>query len=128
MVISKNLLVISSLLIVAFCIYLGVSFYVAYRLVATYHSKIISSPKLIASDYENVTISGFENTPLRGWLFRSESNKLIIFSHGITQNRIDNNYYTVLIAKELVAKGYNVLLYDSRGHGESGGTQVTYGI
>ena len=125
---TKFLFLSLGVLIILILIYFGISFYVATRLVAPYPKKITTSPTLISSNYENVTMQGFENIRLRGWLFHAPSDKLVIIIHGITQNRVNNDYYSILIAKELVVKGYNVLLYDSRAHGESEGSQITYGL
>ena len=51
------------------------------------------------------------------------SNQTVIFLHGITANRLMGLWYTDIYLKA----GYNVLLYDSRAHGESGGENVSYG-
>lgn len=53
----------------------------------------------------------------------SPSNKTVIFLHGLTASRLMGLWYADMYMKA----GYNVLLYDARAHGESGGTGVTYG-
>ena len=47
----------------------------------------------------------------------------VIFLHGRNQNRDTS----VVVAQRLVPLGYNVLAYDSRAHGESGGRYTTFG-
>jgi pimeloyl-ACP methyl ester carboxylesterase len=125
---SKKLLFAGLGILVLAVIYAGVSYYLATRLVSPYPKKIIVSPSLISPHYESITMQGFENTRLRGWFFPAPSNKLIILVHGITEDRVNTGYYTVSLAKELLEKEYNVLVYDSRAHGESDGKQITYGI
>lgn len=125
---SKKFVYLGLVIFIIILGYFGISLYLASQLVAPYPSRINVSPTLISSDYENVTIQGSDQTNLKGWLFHAQSNKLIILVHGIKQNRINDDYYSVLLAKELLDQGYNILMYDSRAHGESDGNQVTYGI
>jgi fermentation-respiration switch protein FrsA (DUF1100 family) len=51
------------------------------------------------------------------------SNKTVIIVHGIAANRL----MSLLYANIYLDTGYNVLIYDSRAHGESGGTSTTWG-
>jgi pimeloyl-ACP methyl ester carboxylesterase len=70
-----------------------------------------------------VTIPG-DDVVLRGWLFPAEHSRgTVIFLHGRNQNRSAG----VAVAERLVGLGYDVLVYDSRGHGDSGGTYSTFG-
>jgi fermentation-respiration switch protein FrsA (DUF1100 family) len=51
------------------------------------------------------------------------SNKTVIIVHGIAANRLMSLWYVNIY----LDAGYNVLIYDSRAHGESGGPSVTWG-
>jgi len=51
------------------------------------------------------------------------TDKTIVFLHGITGSRLVGLWYADLYLNE----GYNVLIYDSRAHGESGGSAATWG-
>lgn len=53
----------------------------------------------------------------------SPSDKTVIFVHGISGSRLMGLWYNSLYTNA----GYNVLLYDSRAHGESGGPSATWG-
>ena len=63
---------------------------------------------------------------LKGWLFRANGVRrgLIVHLHGVADNRRSG----VGIAQRFVPKGYDVLTYDSRAHGESEGKDCTYGF
>jgi pimeloyl-ACP methyl ester carboxylesterase len=66
-----------------------------------------------------------EGIVLKGWLVRAQGERrgLIVYLHGIADNRESG----VGFAERFVPKGYDVLLYDARAHGESGGENCTYG-
>lgn len=51
------------------------------------------------------------------------SNRYIIISHGVTENKISSIKYV----QYFLDRGFNVLLYDHRRHGESGGKTTSYG-
>ena len=75
---------------------------------------------------EDVTINAADGAVLRGWFIEpTHSNgKSVILLHGITSNRTGSTPY----ADMFLARGYAVLVPDSREHGESGGDIATYGI
>jgi alpha-beta hydrolase superfamily lysophospholipase len=63
---------------------------------------------------------------LVGWLFRTEHPRrgLVVYLHGLGANRSSG----ISIAQHFNALGFDVLAYDSRAHGESGGDACTYGF
>lgn len=127
-IIKYPYLLLTTFCLILFIIYSGLSFYIASRIVAPHPSKINVSPQLIANEYENITIKAADNITLKGWFFPAKSDKVIILISGIFNSRFNEDYYTVPLAQELHAQGYNLVLYDSRAHGESEGKLVTYGI
>jgi fermentation-respiration switch protein FrsA (DUF1100 family) len=76
---------------------------------------------------ENVEISGQDGVILKGWLVAQKaarkSRGTIFYLHGVGDCKTDGVAHARLFFKH----GYNVLLYDSRAHGESGGVFCTYG-
>jgi dipeptidyl aminopeptidase/acylaminoacyl peptidase len=75
--------------------------------------------------FEDVTIPSFDGTRLYGWWMSSGvSMPTVVILHGVKKNRTD-----VLRAALLLRRaGFNVLLFDGRGHGDSEGRYVTYGF
>jgi alpha-beta hydrolase superfamily lysophospholipase len=63
---------------------------------------------------------------LKGWMFRTELPRkgTVVYLHGLTDNRGSG----IGIASHFTALGYDVLAYDGRAHGESGGEACTYGF
>lgn len=74
--------------------------------------------------FEDVQIKS-DGVILKGWLFRSESPSrgTIIYLHGSSENRVSG----LSIVDYYQPKGFDVLIYDSRAHGESTGEFCTYG-
>lgn len=74
---------------------------------------------------EDFSLRASDGIQLRGWKVRartSSANWILLF-HGVSDNRTG-----VLGHAELLLRhGYNVVMMDSRAHGESGGTMATYG-
>ncbi|PLR99947.1 alpha/beta hydrolase [Bacillus sp. T33-2] len=52
-----------------------------------------------------------------------ETNRYVIFCHGVTQNKFSSIKYMNLFLE----RGFNAVIYDHRRHGESGGKTTSYG-
>lgn len=75
--------------------------------------------------FEDVTIPSFDGTRLFGWwMSASRRAPTIVILHGVKKNRTD----VLRAALVLRRAGFNVLLFDGRGHGDSEGRYVTYGF
>jgi alpha-beta hydrolase superfamily lysophospholipase len=84
--------------------------------------EMLSRTGATKEDFSVRTEDGIE---LRGWKFRPQSpngNWILLF-HGVSDNRTG----VLGHAEILLRHGYNILVMDSRGHGESGGAMATYG-
>ncbi len=81
-----------------------------------------ASPASVGLAYEDVSFTSRDDSVLlRGWYLPADGDCAIIIVHGGFQNRLDDNVYTLNLAHDLVAEGYNILLFDLRGRGESEG-------
>jgi uncharacterized protein len=85
--------------------------------------KVDGSPSDVGLAYTNVSFPARNesNILLKGWYFQGQGDKTILIVHGGFQTRVDNVVDTLAMTKSLVADGYNVLLFDLRGRGESQG-------
>lgn len=85
--------------------------------------------------YEDVTFSPrgneWDDIVLRGWLIEAErladsgDGLTVILIHGLNRNRTGDN--ALELAKRLFDRGFNLLLFDIRGHGESEGERLSAG-
>jgi fermentation-respiration switch protein FrsA (DUF1100 family) len=71
--------------------------------------------------------STVDNIALKGWFVDSPGDKTVLIVHGRDGVRSDKTIGLMDIAKTLRANGYDVLLYDARDHGLSGGERYTLG-
>ena len=85
-------------------------------------------PATHSLNYEDVEFQSRKgDVTLSGWYVHSTAKKAtLIFVHGINSNRSGDK--AVELAARLVARGYDVLMFDLRAHGTSGGDNATYGF
>jgi uncharacterized protein len=78
------------------------------------------------ADVQDVSIVAADGAVLRGWFVQplDANGKAVLLLHGITDNRLGASGF----GDYFLARGYSVLLPDSREHGASGGGLATYGI
>lgn len=74
---------------------------------------------------EDVTFVS-EEIELKGWRCRPDGRRrgVVVYMHGVADNRTSS----VGVIDRFVERDYEVVAYDSRAHGESGGTACTYGF
>lgn len=68
-----------------------------------------------------------DGVTIRGWLFPASGSArgiTVVYLHGSADNRDSGTW----IAERLAPKGFDVLAYDGRAHGESTGEVCTYGV
>ena len=96
-------------------------------------SPVFENPKDYDLDYENVTFKAQDGVELSGWLIKGGSDKVVIQSHfGVQCSRSgytpkgkgmvkiwDKDISFLRQAKYFVRRGYSVLMYDLRNHGNS---------
>ncbi len=102
-------------------IYLGISYYIASKITEKTAPNIDVSSDFIGSNSKDITFNTSDNLMLKGWWFEPERKKVIVFVSGILDNRTNGGYYGVDLTRELLNKGYGVVLYDTRARGQSQG-------
>jgi pimeloyl-ACP methyl ester carboxylesterase len=116
-------------LLVLAVVYTAISIYAASVLTAGSHSPLTVAPTSVWPVYSDVAFpSRVDHVPLRGWLFHAGgSGRSVIMVSGRQANRVDRAYGTVAIAQALLRRGTDVLLFDVRTTGQSGGRRQTLG-
>jgi pimeloyl-ACP methyl ester carboxylesterase len=74
--------------------------------------------------YEDVSFQTSDGLTLHGWYIPGQNGATILFAHGGGGNRLSVGQLEQAAA--LSKRGFGVLLYDLRGHGDSAGTQVSF--
>jgi fermentation-respiration switch protein FrsA (DUF1100 family) len=115
--------------VVAVVAYLGISFRVAETVTQVERLPLDPPASSIAPTHEDVTFNSRDGIVLKGWWFAVDgADRAVVLVHGRGRNRVNSDFMEAAIARLLLVHGYSVLLFDLRGHGESGGTRYTLGI
>jgi fermentation-respiration switch protein FrsA (DUF1100 family) len=124
--VRKWLRVTLSIVLAVLVIFVGISAYLGYSMTRVERLPLTENPNVMGLAYENVAFPSMdEDLTLRGWFLPGEAGyPAIIMVHGNGYNRDDPTIGTLDIAAELVGSGYNVLMFDLRGYGESDGSTV----
>jgi len=109
--------------------YFAISFRVAESVTQVERLPLDPPASSIAATHEDVTFNSRDGIVLKGWWFAVDgADRAVVLVHGRGRNRVNSDFMEAGIAKLLLVHGYSVLLFDLRGHGESGGTRYTLGI
>jgi uncharacterized protein len=110
-------------------VYAAVAAYGASKVTTRVRKLAEVRPETIAPDWEAVSFeSRADRKRLEGWWFPAAGDRALILVHGHGQNRIDKNWGTDQIARAFLARGYSVLVFDLRGHGESANDRLSFGV
>ncbi len=116
----------------AFGIYIGTIIYEETAIMPTKDRRIASAfiqrefnRGIQFKHWENITITATDGTQLVATFIPHPqgAKKTIIYLHGLRDHRLSGINYLPIFQKN----GYNVLLIDARGHGESQGSFITWG-
>ncbi|NJE75544.1 alpha/beta fold hydrolase [Thermococcus sp. ES12] len=113
-------------LILVLLAFLAFSAFVAYKMITPPRLVGDWTPKDIGFDYEEVTFETKDGLRLSGWWVDNGSDKTVLPLHGYTASRWERLYMRPTI-EFLLREGYNVLAFDFRAHGKSGGRYTTVG-
>jgi len=89
--------------------------------------KPIRNPAARGLAYENVSIKA-DGIELSGWLIEPaapEKREIFVVMHGYTSCKASEE--VLAVSSELARRGYRVLAFDFRAHGESGGSATSIG-
>ena len=107
---------------------LGVSLYAAYSMTKVMRTPFEKKPDNLGLKYEDVSFPSRDGLTLSGWwLEAGNSDRVVMMIHGANGHRADPGIKMLDLAREIVKAGYNVLMFDLRGHGKSEGKHISLG-
>jgi len=108
---------------------IGISVYVGWNLTHPARVHVVQAAAAGSTRFEDVSFPSREDKiTIRGWFLPAPaSKKTIIFVHGINKNRLQEDVPAMPVAAGLNKAGYNILMFDLRNHGESGGSLTSVG-
>ncbi len=117
----------ASSLTLALVVYGYASFLIASGVTKAERKAQDDSPAAYGLQFQDVEfISRKGDVTLRGWFLPGQGNKpTVIFVHGISGKRSGDQ--ALSLAARLINKGFNVLLFDLRAHGDSDGDRISGG-
>jgi uncharacterized protein len=108
--------------------YLALCAYLATRVTLATRQPVEGTPADLGLRYESAEFASTgDGIPLRGWYLPASGERAIVLVHGIDGNRWDTFHHQDQLAAVLVHAGYDVLVFDLRGCGESGGERLGLG-
>lgn len=109
----------------------GVAVAVGWGLSHPIRKPVTTTPAAYGLTFESVEFRSREdNLLLKGWFIPAAggaSPRTVVLAHGYAANRLEMGPDALKVAKFLTEGGYNALLFDFRGSGESEGDEVTVG-
>jgi fermentation-respiration switch protein FrsA (DUF1100 family) len=116
-------------LAVILSVFIGISVFLGSSMTRIERVTIEEDPNDLGLEYEAVTfLSREDKLELHGWHLPSQDDKrIVIMVHGADMHRADPNIDMLGIASDLVNNGFNLLMFDLRGHGESEGERLSAG-
>jgi dipeptidyl aminopeptidase/acylaminoacyl peptidase len=104
--------------------YVGVSLLTAERLTRSTNHPLLIDPHRVSKDARAWSVRTSDGVTLRGWyLPTSERRQLIVLVHGMWSSWLE----MAALGRDLHYHGYDVLLFDLRGHGQSDPSRLTLG-
>ena len=127
-----------SALVLGLLAYGGVSARVADGITKLERQPLTPAAETISPVHEDVSFRSTDGLLMKGWWFPSAGvirggppapgpKKAVVLVHGRGQNRIISSFHPDKIAPIFLARGWDVLLFDMRGHGESEGERYSLG-
>ena len=103
-------------------LYVALSVFGAIAIMEIPRLPLKGSPDSVGLTYEDVSFTSRDDrVVLRGWYIPTEGDSALIFVHGGFEDRVDDVVDTLHLAHDLAQKGFDLLLFDLRGRGESEG-------
>ncbi len=119
---TPRVIIARAVLVTLIVVYTGLSVFGAVAAMAIPRLPLKDSLDSVGLVYSDVAFSSrVDNLVLKGWYIPGKGERAIIIVNGGFQNRADDLVDTLDLTRDLNIKGFDVLLFDLRGRGESQG-------
>jgi pimeloyl-ACP methyl ester carboxylesterase len=117
--------VLAKAAILAVVLYTVASAVMAYVIWHPVRRLVHTDPGKYGLAYDTVSFPSADGITLRGWYIDSPNEQTILVLHG--SGSVKDNYINMEMSRVLAGAGYDILLFDFRGHGESDGSIFSLG-
>jgi pimeloyl-ACP methyl ester carboxylesterase len=119
------LLVLSCLVVMLpFIAYVGIALYTAHVLTRSNNRPPVLDPHAVGANPQRWVVRTTDGLRLRGWYYHGGSRRqLVVLVHGMQGSWAE----MAGLGRDLVRRGYHVLLFDLRGHGQSDPSRLFMG-
>ncbi len=134
---KRPVIIVAIVVILAFVAVYGVSYMAAYKAVHVPHQTVKKTPTDYGLKYEDISFTSTDGIPIKGWWIPGDNSAVIFVIHGYGANRAGwlgkdihgkEEYIDFLASVPPLNKaGFNVVSFDTRACGESGGDMITLG-
>jgi len=122
-------ILISAPAVATIAIILAITLYAAHSLTVFDRKPLVATPEDYGMAYTNIEFQSQDGLTLRGWWVEGTiAERAVVVAHGSGGNRADPPERMLGLTGGLVGHGYNVLLFDMGGHGESDARNVSAGL
>jgi uncharacterized protein len=105
-------------------VYAGISLFIADRLTRPTNRPLAIDPRNVSADAEAWSTRTTDGITLRGWFLPTKDRRhLIVLVHGMWSSWLE----MAALGRDLHHKGFDVLLFDLRGHGQSDPSRLYLG-
>jgi pimeloyl-ACP methyl ester carboxylesterase len=134
---KRPIIIVATVVIAALVVVYGVSFVAIYKALHLPRQTAIKTPTDYGLKYENISFTSTDGIPLKGWWIPGSNSAVIFVIHGYGANRAGwkgknpqgkEEYIDWLASAPALNKaGFNLVYFDLRASGESGGDMITLG-
>ncbi len=110
--------------VIALLVHLVAAFYLAELFTRSKRRRVEGTPGDLGLRYEDVLFAAEDGIPLHGWYLESPGARgTLVLVHDFDGTRADKTHGLLMLQRDYLRRGFNVLAFDLRGRGESGGSR-----
>ena len=134
---KRTITILALVVILPIVLIYGIGYLAAYKALHLPHQPLLKTPADYGLTYENFDFQSTDGIPLKGWWIPGDNSAVIFIIHGYGANRAgwlgknikgEEEYIDWLAsAPPLNKAGFNLVYFDLRASGESGGDTISLG-